>query len=307
MTERDDLRTVLLDLTEPRPEPPDPAALVLRRVQRHRHRRRGATIAVAAVVTGAVLAGVPALDRLGRDTEPGVAGPPVSTTTVAPPPTAAPQPSVTPTSNVPAQNRRLPAPWKDKTFTKFPERNLYAPQGIYLAEGELAGHRWHAVTHTGNTLSEGCIDVTSDDPAAPELGFSGCFDDWPAGRVIDYSVNQAFTGHKPDLKAIATFVGGAVSEQARSVRIRTADGQVRTTPAIGTPTSDQLRFFLVLLPGSTARVTEVTPLDAAGRLAGPPTGLPAEGGQCYKGPREGHPDGISVCATASKAPTTPVS
>lgn len=288
MLDHDELRSSLLELTEPRQAPPDPAALVRHRVSRVRRRRHGAiSIVAAATATAAVLAAgqITGLLRSGTD-QPAVSGSPATATPAA-------TPSPTPTYNDPASNAKLPPPWKDREYTKFPERNLYGPQGIYLAQGELGGHDWHAVTYTDNKLSEGCIAAEADDrDTATELGLTACFDRWPAGRRADWATSQAYVGRKPNLTPLdATFVAGAVSAEARSVLIKTANGREYRVDAVGTPTSDKLRFFFTVIPQRGAKVTAVRPLTAGGSLAGPPLGLPANGGSCYDGPREGFPNG----------------
>lgn len=302
----EDLRSALLELTEPRPEPADPAAGVSVRIRRLRQRRRGtAAVLAAAVVTAATIVTGQGLDALRSGGDPGVSGPGVSSPTVAPSarPSAAPKPAVTPTMNDPRKNAKLPPPWKDKEFTKFPERNLYAPQAIYLAQGTHAGGSWAALTYTSNMLSEACIAVES----TLGEGFSagGCFDDWPVGRRADWSVEPVLSGRKPNFTMTnTTLVAGVVSADARSVVIKTKDGKDYRTPAVGTPTSDKLRFFFLVIPRRDAKVVSVEPLDESGALADPPVGLPPTGGVCYEGPREGHPTGAHVCISAGRPETT---
>lgn len=298
-----DVQHSLLELTEPRTAPPDPAALVRVRVRQVRNRRRGvATVLVAATATAGVLIANPVTGLLDAGpSDPGVSGNPTvsPTLTVATKATMAQAPTVTPTYNDPAKNAKLPPPWQDEVYTKFPERNLYGPVANYLARGSLGGHDWFALTYTAYKLSEGCIVVEATDRAqAQDLGAQACFDDWPAGRRADWVVSPALTGRKPNYEKLdSTFVAGAVSAEARSVLIRTKNGKEYRTDAVGTPTSDKLRFFVYVVPQRDATIASVTPLEADGTKAGPPTGLPREGGQCYDGPREGHPDGGGTACT----------
>lgn len=302
MPEHEDLHTALLDLTEPPSIPPDPATLVRRRVVRARRRRGTGTVLVAAAATGAVVAAgsLAGVLSAGPDTG-GVAGQPSATPTTTPTGMAHAEKDWiaggTPTVNDPRRNAKLPPPWKDEPITTFPERNLYAPLGTYLAKGSVEGHGWYAVAHTSYMQSEGCItfDATDHD-ADTDIGGYVCYDDWPAGRRADWTVTPVTAGRKPSFVTLgSTFVSGAVSAEARSVLIRTTSGHEYRTDAVGTPASDKLRLFVSVVPERNAKVRSVTPLRADGSPAGPPTGLPAHRPRC---------DNISgtVCVTTKPGP-----
>jgi hypothetical protein len=251
----DDLSTKLAVLTEDRPEPADPAAPVRLRIKR-RQRRRRATVAVVgtAAATAAVLAAGPFLGSL-RSSEPGVAG-------FAAPPTAAP-------------SYVMPEPWSDEVFTKKPDAGAYKPKAYYIAKGTIPTESWAVLAFS----EHGCM-VTDEGPANSFGRPYVCFSDWRPGQRAAFQVVTAHTKEKSTTKVDATLIFGAVSEDARNVVIKAA-GQTYQADAVGTPASGKLRFFALVIRQKDAKVAEVTPLDAAGKLAdaptGVPTGIPCEG------------------------------
>jgi hypothetical protein len=272
MTE--DLATKFAVLTEARPEPPDPAAQVWRRIKQRQRRRRGtaAILLTTAAVAVAATAG-PALGALrDRGSEPGVSGftAPTTTATPTPSPTAVPTPSTAaPTSG--DHKEILPQPWSDKAFTKLPEANAYRPKAYYVAKGQLSTESWAALAFSG-----ACMVV--EEGAANSFGRPYvCFTDWPAGQRANFTVVQGHAKEKNAAKIDVTLVMGAVSVDARKVRI-IAGGKTYMTDAVGTPTSDKLRFFALMIPYRDVVVSSVTPLDTAGRPApapvSPPTSTP---------------------------------
>ena len=262
----DDLSTKLAVLTEDRPEPADPAAPVRLRIKR-RQRRRRATVAVVgtAAATAAVLAAGPFLGSL-RSSEPGVAG-------FAAPPSVAP-------SNL---TYVMPAPWSDEVFTKMPDANAYKPKAYYIEKGTIPTESWAVLAFS----EHGCM-VTDEGPANSFGRPYVCFSDWRPGQRAAFQAVTAHTKEKSTTKVNATLVFGAVSEDARKVVIKAA-GQTFQADAVGTPASSKLRFFALVIRQKDAKVAEVTPLDAAGKLAAAPTGVPT-GVPC-----EGN------CATATPA------
>lgn len=285
----DDLKTRLTELTDARPEPADPAATVRLGIQRRRHRRRstGAVLVTAAATAGVLVAG-PALGTFrAGGTEPPVGGNTTGTTdtgTTAPVTTAT---TATSTAGRAATSesgpRVLPPPWSDKVFTKMPDANAYGPKAYYIAEGRIPAEQWSVLVYSDYGLSAGCL-VTDEGPANSFGRPLSCFDEWPKGRRIDYQVVQGHSREKSAVKADATMVLGAVSVAARRVEIRTKAGRTYYADAVGTPVSDKLRFFAAVLPVKDVRIASIKPLDAAGRLAAPPTGLPEKGGRCVVQP-----------------------
>ncbi|ONI78347.1 hypothetical protein BWI15_02415 [Kribbella sp. ALI-6-A] len=271
MTE--DLAAKLAAMTESRPEPADPAAPVRQRIEQRRRRRRStaAVLVAAAAVTVAAAAG-PALDAL----RPG--GPEAGVAGFAPPTTAAPMlptPSVTPPQPSSPQTKVLPEPWSDKEFTTLPDANAYRP-AYYVAQGRISTGNWSALS-----LSGACLVV--EEGAGNSFGRPyRCYTEWPAGRSGDFTVTPGRVREKSATMIDATLVMGAVSVEARTVRI-VAGGKTYTTDAVGTPTSDRLRFFALVVPHKNAKVDSMTPLDADGRPApapaNPPTSVPCAG-QC---------------------------
>jgi hypothetical protein len=70
---------------------------------------------------------------------------------------------------------------------------------------------------------------------------------------------------RPDAGVIA--IGGTVAADVQRVTIKTADGEVLAVPAVRTPTSSRVGFFVGVLPGAGKRVVEVVAVSAAGDMA----------------------------------------
>lgn len=271
---RNDLQTRFAVLTDARPEPSDPAAPIRLRIKRRQRRRRGtAAVLVTAAAVGVTLAAGPALGALqgGPDNRGGG---------FAAPPTASGTPEAT------QKIHRLPPPWSEKKFTRMPDANAYRPAAYYVAQGKIPTESW-AILST----DESCL--VADEGKAQSFGVPFvCFTDWPAGRKSDFFVSQGNTKEKSEVKIDHSLVLGAVSIEARKVRI-VAGGKTYTTDAVGTPTTDRLRFFALEIPHRDLKVTSVTPLDAAGRPAPAPSNPPTTM-QC--------PD---TCGTATPGAGTP--
>lgn len=262
----DDLSTKLAVLTEDRPEPVDPAAPIRLRIQRRRRRRGAAIVVGAAAVTAAAVAIGPLLGSLhsaGR--EPGVAG-------FAPPVPTQPRIATTPKPYVPQttgdHTTVMPPPWSAEVFTKLPDANAYRPKAYYIAKGSIPTEDYGVLAFS----RQGCL-VTDEGPATSFGRVYVCFDDWKPGQRSDFYVAPAHSKEKSDQLLDFTLVVGATSADARKVQIRSA-GKTYTTDAVGTPATDQLRFFSFLIPKKDAKVTSVTPLDAAGKPAAAPTNPP---------------------------------
>ena len=249
----DDLQSKFAVLTDARPEPSDPAAPIRLRIKRRQRRRRGtaAVLVTAAAVTVTLAAG-PVLGAFQGD--PGGGG-------FAAPPTP------TPTPGAAQQIHKLPPPWSDKKFTKMPDANAYRPAAYYVAQGKIPTESW-AILST----NESCL--VADEAKATSFGRPFvCFTDWPAGRTSDHFLAQGRSVEKSEIKLEHTLVIGAVSIESRKVRI-VAGGKTYTTDAVGTPTTDRLRFFAVDIPKRDLKITSITPLDAAGHPAPAPSNPP---------------------------------
>ena len=295
----DDLSTKLEALTDVRPEPADPAAQVLLRVKHKQRRRRGASaLLTAAVATAAVLAVGPVLNAVhAARSEPGVAGSPAATPSavLGGTPSASvsggtPSTSVpgsTPSASVPGgvpsagpstgtqsgdHKTVMPAPWSAEAITKLPDANAYLPyKAYYIAKGTIPTERWAVVSFSAH----GCL--VGDEGAANSFGRPyKCFSDWRAGQRSAFALAQGYTKEKGGQKVASTLVMGAVSADARKVRLSVA-GKRYTADAVATPSSNRLRFFAVVIPKKDLTVisVSVTPLDAAGNLADAVTGVPA--------------------------------
>lgn len=286
----DDLGTKLEALTDVRPEPADPAAPVRLRIKHEQRRRRGASaLLTAAAATAAVLAVGPILNAVhAARSEPGVAGSPAVTPSVVlggTPSTTVPgsTPSVGVPGGVPSAGSStgtqsgdhktvMPAPWSAETFTKLPDANDYLPyKAYYIAKGTIPTERWAVVSFSAH----GCL--VSDEGAANSFGRPyRCFSDWRPGQRSAFAMAQGYAKEKGRQKIASTLVMGAVSADARAVRLSVA-GKHYTSDAVATPSSNRLRFFAVVIPQKDLTLTSVsvTPLDAAGNLAAAPTGVPA--------------------------------
>jgi hypothetical protein len=253
----DDLQAKFAVLTEARPEPSDPAAPVRLRIKRRQRRRRGtAVVLVTAAAVTATLAVGPALGALrsGPADSGGFAGPPTA------------QPS---TAWSQEETKVLPPPWSDKKFTKMPDANAYRPAAYYVAQGKIPTESWAILS-----VDDAC--VVADEGSAVSFGRPyDCFYDWPAGRTVNYSVTQAYAKEKNSSKVDHSLILGVVSIEARRVRI-VAGGKTYLTDAVGTPTTDHLRFFAIEIPKRDLKVASITPLDAAGRPAPAPRNPPVQ-------------------------------
>ena len=168
----------------------------------------------------------------------------------------------------------------------MPDANAYRPAAYYVAQGKIPTESW-AILST----NESCL--VADEGKAQSFGVPFvCFIDWQAGRRSDFFVTQGNTKEKSTVKIDHSLVLGAVSIEARKVRI-VAGGKTYLTDAVGTPTTDRLRFFALEIPRRDLKVTSVTPLDAAGHPAPAPSNPPTAT-QC--------PD---TCSTATPGDGTP--
>jgi hypothetical protein len=268
----DDLSTKLAVLTEARPEPADPAAPIRLRIKSRRRRRRGYAVVVAtAAATAAVLAAGPVLGSIrSSGNEPGVAGfgpsIPVQTTPTTPP---AVEPATPPSASPTGDHKTvMPAPWSDDVFNKRPDANAYPPRAYYIAKGTIPTETWAVIAFS----NWGCM-VTDEGPATSFGRPYVCFNEWKPGQRVNHHVVQGYTKEKGAAKIDQTLVIGAVSADARKVVIK-AGGTTYTADAVGTPATDRLRFFALVIPRKDIRINEATPLDAAGKLADAPTGIP---------------------------------
>jgi hypothetical protein len=263
----DDLSTKLAVLTDARPEPADPAAPIRLRIKRRQRRRRGtAAVLVTAAATAAVLAAGPVLGAVrSGGVEPGVAGfapPPPSTT-----PSTTPSGPTTPTPTG-DHSTIMPLPWSDEAFTKMPDANAYQPKAYYIAEGEISTESWAVLAFS----QYGCM-VTDEGPANSFGRPYVCFNKWRPGQRSNYHVVQAHAAEKNATKLDATLVIGAVSAEARMVHVKVG-GKTYVTDAVGTPASDRLRFFALVIPKKDVKITSVTPRDGAGWSVDAPTNVP---------------------------------
>ncbi|TDU86527.1 hypothetical protein EV138_0036 [Kribbella voronezhensis] len=267
----DDLRTNFEVLTDARPEPPDPAAPIRLRIKSRRRRRRGtAVVLVTAAAVGITLGIGPALHALQPDATGGIGVAEVPTPPPTSPSSSVPSsgPSSVPTQ--PAHNKVLPPPWSDKQFTKVPDSNSYRP-AYFVAQGEIPTEKWAMIS-----TQDSCL-VSVEGKANSFGGLYDCFTDWTNGQKVSYRTTPAYQKEKDSYKINYTMVIGATSIEARTVRIK-AGGKTYVTDAVGTPTSNKIRFFSVVIPQRDAKLTSITPLDATGRPApapsDPPTALP---------------------------------
>jgi hypothetical protein len=148
----------------------------------------------------------------------------------------------------------------------MPDANAYRP-AYYVAEGTIPTEKWAIIS-----TQESCL--VADEGKAVSFGRPFvCFTDWADGRKVDYAVEQAYAKEKNSPKIDHTLVLGAVSIESRKVRI-VAGGKTYLTDAVGTPTTNRLRFFTLEIPKRDLKITSVTGLDAAGHPAPAPSNPP---------------------------------
>lgn len=155
----------------------------------------------------------------------------------------------------------LPEPWSDREFTEQPLANAFRPVGYYVAEGELDGRPWGVISDRG--VGTPCLTVE------PQGVFDAavCFEEPAEGAMTDWHTQTAVRGSKPDLTELdSTLVVGVAPIGARSVEIETADGQTYPADAVGTPSSESVRFFATVVPQRDAEIVEVRSLDADGKV-----------------------------------------
>lgn len=155
----------------------------------------------------------------------------------------------------------LPEPWSDRKFTEMPMANTFTPVGYYVAEGEVDGRPWGAISDRG--IGTPCLTIE------PQGVFDAayCFDE--EGPAIDWGTQTGVRGSKPNYTELdESLTMGVVPVEARTVEIETADGQVYPADAVGTPSSDAVRFFATVVPQQDAEVVEVRALDADGNVVG---------------------------------------
>ncbi|MFG1813275.1 hypothetical protein ACGFIF_05855 [Kribbella sp. NPDC049174] len=262
----DDLSAKLAVLTEARPEPADPAAPIRLRIRRRRRRRRGTAVVVAtAAATAAVLATGPVLNNLrSAGNEPGVAGFAPS----IPVQTLQTMPKLPSTSTTGDHTTVMQPPWSDEVFSKLPDANAYKPKAYYVSRGTIPTETWAMLAFS----QYGCM--VSDEGPANSFGRPYvCFNEWKPGQRVSYHLVQGHQKEKGAAKIDHTLVFGAVSADARKVVVKAA-GQTYIAHAVGTPATDRLRFFALVLPHKDLRLTSVTPLDATDKLTNTPTGVP---------------------------------
>lgn len=272
------LRQDLLTLVEPPTAPDDPLPAIRRRIVRRRRRRAMfATVGVAAVATAVVSLGWPAFNAVWDGGQPvqsaawsGESGSVADGATPAPdeavdatpvPPQPTPTNPPEPTGTAEDRPSRMAEPWSDRKFTDQPDANAYRPVGYYVTEGEIEGRTWAVISDRAG--SSPCLTVEPQEI----FDASMCFDEPDDGPVTAWGTQTGFRGKKPDLTEVElTLVMGVVPVDARSVEVETADGEVHLADAIGTPSSQSVRIFVVVVPQRDAEVAEVRSLDEDGTV-----------------------------------------
>jgi hypothetical protein len=276
----------LTQLTEARPEPPDPAAPIHLRIKQRRRRRAGLAMAgVAAATTLAVMTGSTLAGALSGNREPGVAGfgpstsqtpSPGSTPSTQPPatstpspetataspgmPSTGPQPGVSEGPSRPSVDHKkvLPAPWSAKPFTRMPDANAYRPRAYYIAEGQIPTERWALLAYS----TDACLVADEGPPSSfgvPHVCFK-------KATAKSFHVVQGHNREKGSVKIGHSMVMGVAPITARKVRITGQGGVSLLADAVATPSTDKLRYFGVVIPKNDLRGLTVTPIDAAGNV-----------------------------------------
>jgi len=150
-------------------------------------------------------------------------------------------------------------PWSDVTINT----PAWLPDPAFLVtEGRSPEGPWQVVSARLAADEEGCLLKADPESMAKTRGV--CFDTWPTGAADQY--------HTWPLTTTDALIVGAVSAEARTIRVELTDGTTITTDAIATPSSDTLRYFAVAAP--TSPVKDLAGFTADGELSSPPPGLP---------------------------------
>ncbi|GAA0618088.1 hypothetical protein HPO96_13065 [Kribbella sandramycini] len=229
----DDLGTKFAVLTEDRPEPIDPAAVVRTGITKRRRRRRATGLLATAAGTALAVAAVPVVSSLLRP-EPitPAANGSFVTTAATPSPVAKPVPGL---------------------------KGAY-----YVAQGKVNGQPWHVIVYPGGCLSSWDLLTRPQRPPRTEqeiqwreqharaLG-TGC------EKLHGLQGIQSGPNGK-DTEILA----GKVPLEARTVRVIAA--RTYTVDAISTPASSTARYYAVAFPKFDPGKTRIEVLDADGRI-----------------------------------------
>ncbi|MFB6722347.1 hypothetical protein ACFCV3_19380 [Kribbella sp. NPDC056345] len=223
-----DLNEKFAVLTDDRPEPIDPAALVRTGITRRRRRRATTGILATAAVTAVAFTAAPLAGALLR-TDPPTAGVPQATPPV----------------------HRLPDPWVNKPVP--------GAKGLYhFAQGKTGNHNWivgargNCVVFQNADLWRGIKSTNSPMMTAGE---------GPACTPDGYPRLRGGLGYENDNIGI---LAGTITAAARKVRV-TNFKQTYVVDAVGTPASSTKRFFAIAFEGGTDPGWTAVPLDAGGR------------------------------------------
>ncbi|GAB3925158.1 hypothetical protein GCM10029976_018020 [Kribbella albertanoniae] len=227
-----DLTDKFAVLTDDRPEPLDPAALVRTGITRRRRRRR----------TGAALVGTAAVTAIALTATP-IAG--ALLTTDAP-------------VSAPASSQRLPDPWMDKPVPGA--KGMY-----YLYQGKIGNRPWGVAAVEG-----GCVVMiptpswSSTKEPRPIYSLESAFVDKkrPCGKdrgLDDFAGAVGILGKTKADKDTTSVFAGVTSADTRKVRIRVGKWNF-TVDTIATPASNSKRFFVLTLPRQFTADWSFTPV-----------------------------------------------
>ncbi len=216
-----DLNEKFAVLTDDRPEPIDPAALVRTGITRRRRRRR----------TGAALVGTAAVTAIALTATP-IAGALLTTDA----PVSAPASS----------QQRLPDPWMDEPVPGA--KGMY-----YLYQGKIGNRTWGVAAVEG-----GCVVMIPRESwgkaaePRPIYSLESNFVDKkrPCGKdrgLDDFAGAVGILGKTKADKDTTSVVAGVTSADTRKVRI-TLGKRSYTVDTIATPASNTQRFFVFTLP-----------------------------------------------------------
>ncbi|MFK4085713.1 hypothetical protein ACI2LF_16510 [Kribbella sp. NPDC020789] len=220
-------------LTDDRPEPPDPAALVRTGITRTRRRRTAAGVLGTAAITAIALAAAPFAGALMR----------------ADVPAAGEQASAV------APGQRLPDPWLNKPVPAV-------SGAYYIAEGKVGAVAWNAVV-----TRKGCVSFTQPDSSTvigplPRLII---VDPLPtAPPACSSSGLDRYVTRAQGSKQTIVLAMGVTSADARKVRI-TEGKRSFTVDAVATPASNSHRYFAIAYAGPLSGAVTFRAFDADGR------------------------------------------
>jgi hypothetical protein len=172
--------------------------------------------------------------------------------------------------------------------TQLNEIDDSAPGPAYVVRrGAVAGRSYAVASTTFGLRGAACLFAA--DAVFTRLS-------WCSTRSSEADLGEwDLLASRTDADAVA--VGGTVKAGVRTVIIKARDGRLLAVPAVQTPTSARLAFFVGVLSGDGTQIAGVTATDADGRRIPLPRSVPD--GRCAGGdPQAGSVGRVSACSSS---------